>query len=292
MKKCFSFVLLAIFAVGLCGCSKNPFSSDASENSESREDTVSMERSETSEQDSSSESSSEAHEESKSSAEAESKETAPQIGEQKQLEWSGVYLYGGEDGEVLIVRGVSDDTVYGTYIFITAVGDYGAREFSWALDPDDPYRASELFQNGVDHNFFELDEDRIRVDYPDGSWEDRDYLYFCPVEQEDRYPAHPYLSQLDGSSEGGEAHEPFYGVWVVGTHDPDEAQRYADALQDAGFDGAVYVTTDWSNLNTEHWYVVSAGEFKKEEEAEKALSKVHSAGWQDAYVKYTGDWQG
>ena len=73
MKKCFLFVLLAILAVGLCGCSKNPFSNDASKNSESREDSVYMERSETSEQDSSSESSSEAHEESKSSAEAESK---------------------------------------------------------------------------------------------------------------------------------------------------------------------------------------------------------------------------
>ena len=197
--------------------------------------------------------------------------------EPAQLEWSGVYLYGEESaGEILIVKGVSAGAVYGTYSFEDAAGGY---------------RASELFQNGVDYNYFNLREDRITVDYPDGWWADRDYLYWCPVEREDQYPNHPYLAQEE-SSEPQETHAPFYGIWIAASGDYDEVKAYADEMRERGFNAGVYVTTDWSNLNPVRWYVVSAGEYPSEEAAQADLFNVRDAGWTDAYIKYTGDFKG
>ncbi len=213
--------------------------------------------------------------------------------EPAQLEWSGVYLYGEEStGEVLIVKGVSAGAVYGTYIFEYAAGGFGAREFTWPLDPADPNRASELFQNGDDYNYFNLREDRITVDYPAGWWADRDYLYWCPVDRREQYPDHPYLTQEEESSAPQETHAPFYGIWIAASGDYDEVKAYADEMRERGFNAGVYVTTDWSNLNPVRWYVVSAGEYPSEEAAEADLFNVRDAGWTDAYIKYTGDFKG
>ena len=214
-----------------------------------------------------------------SSSEAESKAEIP--------DWSGVYPWGTiENGELFVVEGVFDDTVCGKYVYSDELGKFGAREFAWPLDSEDPYVASELFQNGTSYIYYSLLEDGIYVDYPSGWWEDRKYEYFCSTGHE-AYLEHPYYSP-----QVQVPHEPFYGIWTAASGDLDEAQGFADALKDAGFDAAVYITTDWSNLNPVQWYVVSAGEYPTEEAAEEMLSKVHSAGWTDAYIKYTGDYQG
>ena len=36
-------------------------------------------------------------------------------------------------------------------------------------------------------------------------------------------------------------------------------QEQAKKIRGNGFDAQVFVTTDWSNLNTEKWYVITAG---------------------------------
>ena len=51
------------------------------------------------------------------------------------------------------------------------------------------------------------------------------------------------------------------------------------------------MTTDWSNLNTEKFYVVTAGVYAAESDANAALASVQSV-YPDAYVKYSGDFQG
>lgn len=84
---------------------------------------------------------------------------------------------------------------------------------------------------------------------------------------------------------------PFYGIWCQGTKDADEAEKYADRLRELGFAAQVFVTTDWSNLNKERWYVVTAGVYTTESDAKANLSSVQ-AHYKDAYVKYSGSYQG
>ncbi len=92
------------------------------------------------------------------------------------------------------------------------------------------------------------------------------------------------------SVEPTEYHSPFYGIWVSASKDKSECDSIAADLQSKGFAAGVYETTDWSNLNTEHWYVVSAGEFESEGAAGYVMPNVQALGYEDAYVKYTGDW--
>lgn len=58
-----------------------------------------------------------------------------------------------------------------------------------------------------------------------------------------------------------------------------------------GFDAQVFVTTDWSNLNTEKWYVITAGIYGTKEAASAVLPDVQRV-CSDAYIKYSGNWQG
>ena len=83
----------------------------------------------------------------------------------------------------------------------------------------------------------------------------------------------------------------FYGIWCMGTQNEGEAYDYAENLKAQGYPACVYLTTDWSNLNPEPWYVVSAGEYQSEEEAYNNLSWIKQV-CGDAYVKWTGDYIG
>lgn len=84
----------------------------------------------------------------------------------------------------------------------------------------------------------------------------------------------------------------FYGIWCYASKDIYEASKIAEILlQNGYYSASVYTTTDWSNLNTEKWYVVSAGAYITEDEAEAELAGVQSI-YPNAYVKYSGDWQG
>lgn len=65
----------------------------------------------------------------------------------------------------------------------------------------------------------------------------------------------------------------------------------AKKIRGNGFDAQVFVTTDWSNLNTEKWYVITAGTYGTEEAASAVLPDVQRV-CSDAYIKYSGNWQG
>ena len=84
---------------------------------------------------------------------------------------------------------------------------------------------------------------------------------------------------------------PFYGVWCMASKTYEDIQRAAKSLSAEGFLAKVYVSTDWSNLNPEFWYVMSAGTYSSEEAAKAALPHAQKF-YPDAYVKYTGDYQG
>ena len=86
--------------------------------------------------------------------------------------------------------------------------------------------------------------------------------------------------------------EPFYGVWVAASKDFGEARSIANELAGAGFVGYVFMTTDWANLNSELWYVITAGYSKTEAEAQSLCDSVRNAGYSDANVKYSGDYTG
>ena len=84
---------------------------------------------------------------------------------------------------------------------------------------------------------------------------------------------------------------PFYGIWVSASKSYDEAADFASNVSSNGFDGYVITTTDWSNLNSEKWYVVTAGKYASENEAARQLDAVKEK-YPDAYVKYSGAYTG
>lgn len=84
---------------------------------------------------------------------------------------------------------------------------------------------------------------------------------------------------------------PFYAICCSASKDSASAEKFAANMRSQGFSASVVVTTDWSNLNSEKWYVVTAGTYQTKGEAESALSKVKTV-YKDAYVKYSGDYIG
>ena len=84
----------------------------------------------------------------------------------------------------------------------------------------------------------------------------------------------------------------FYGIFCSAYKNYDDAEKDAEKLRQQGFqDAQVFYTTDWSNLNTEPWYVVVAGAYSSKAAADAALPEVKAV-YGDAYVKYSGDYQG
>ncbi len=81
----------------------------------------------------------------------------------------------------------------------------------------------------------------------------------------------------------------FYGVWCIACKDISNAEKMALELSDNGFEAQIFVTTDWENLNSEKFYVVTAGVCETEREAKRLLAKVKESGYTDAYVRYTGE---
>ena len=85
---------------------------------------------------------------------------------------------------------------------------------------------------------------------------------------------------------------PFYGIWCFASKDQQEAQQIAEDLRNIGFDGQVYISSEWSNLNPEKWYCSSAGTCYTKSEAETVLDAIQAAGYSDAYIKYSGNYIG
>lgn len=84
--------------------------------------------------------------------------------------------------------------------------------------------------------------------------------------------------------------EPFWGIWVGASKDEQEMIALAEKLKADGLGIAVVVNTaDWSNLNSEPWWVVSLGHYESEAIAKSNLSAVQKNGYPKAYVKYSGE---
>lgn len=83
----------------------------------------------------------------------------------------------------------------------------------------------------------------------------------------------------------------FYGIWCSASKSEAEAYDYANWLSGYGFAARVFMTTDWSNLEQDPWYVISAGMYYSESDAYAALPSVQQV-VSDAYVKYSGSYQG
>lgn len=113
---------------------------------------------------------------------------------------------------------------------------------------------------------------------------------YTRMQQESAVVPSPVEESHESSFEQYEA-APFYGIWCTASKDYAEAESSAHYISRQGYNAQVFVTTDWSNLNSEKWYVVSAGVYLTEEEANAALPGVQSI-YADAYVKYSGRWQG
>lgn len=101
----------------------------------------------------------------------------------------------------------------------------------------------------------------------------------------------PYNANQVASDRTQSTNAPFYGIWCYGGKSEEEAESYAQTMRNNGYEAKVFVTTDWSNLNPEKFYVVTAGVYMSESDANAALPSVQSF-YADAYVKYSGDYQG
>lgn len=86
--------------------------------------------------------------------------------------------------------------------------------------------------------------------------------------------------------------EPFYGVWVNATKDESEAINIRNNVESECGSAYIYVTTDWSELNSEKYYVIAAEIFLSEAEANEYLQQIKSESdlFEGAYVKYTGEY--
>ncbi len=127
----------------------------------------------------------------------------------------------------------------------------------------------------------------VRRVYPDAYVKYTGY-YQGPLSQPAQSaPSYSYSAAPPQTS----AYEPFYGIWCHASKKLQEAQSYASQLMAQGFSAKVFLTTEWSNLNTEAWYVVSAGVYGTEAMAQNALYSVKNI-YPDAYVKYSGQYRG
>lgn len=103
-------------------------------------------------------------------------------GQNNPSDWLGTYRYDdGNQGELYIVKESDDSEVRGVYVFCRADGGYESRDFVWSKENSST--ASEPFGNGgSDRIFHYLKGDRIVSDYPDGWWQDRDYVRVSDAE--------------------------------------------------------------------------------------------------------------
>ena len=100
------------------------------------------------------------------------------------------------------------------------------------------------------------------------------------------------LEQGNDEENGQEdAHAPFYGIWCGASRDRAGAERIVSQMNEFGLPAEIFVSTDWSNLNTEKWYVISAGVYGTEQAAKDMLDRVKKYK-PSAYVKYSGEWIG
>lgn len=84
----------------------------------------------------------------------------------------------------------------------------------------------------------------------------------------------------------------FYGIWVSATKSLKDANSTLKKVKAKGFNKSkIYTTTEWSNLNSQKYYVISTDQYKTKSSANKALSRVKRY-YKGAFIKYTGNYKG
>ncbi len=84
----------------------------------------------------------------------------------------------------------------------------------------------------------------------------------------------------------------FYGIWCSAYKSRDKAENDAQKMRNKGFYNAeVFVSSEWSNMNQEKWYCVTADKCYSKSDANRVLKDVKKV-YRDAYVKYTGSYKG
>ena len=84
----------------------------------------------------------------------------------------------------------------------------------------------------------------------------------------------------------------FWGVWIGAFGSYENAQKRVAEANAAGLPAQIFMSTDWSNLQQTGYYVVSAGTYGDEATAREVLERAKSAGFGDAWVRNTGNYQG
>ncbi len=83
--------------------------------------------------------------------------------------------------------------------------------------------------------------------------------------------------------------EGFYGVWVGAFESSDEANSLADRIKSMGYDASVVFSPEWKNLSPKSFYCVTFDKCMTQTAAEGALVNAQSAGFDDAYIKFSGE---
>lgn len=84
----------------------------------------------------------------------------------------------------------------------------------------------------------------------------------------------------------------FFGIWIGATKSEADAEKIISEASYKGINAQKYLSSDWSELNADPYYVVSAGTYTSEEDANSNLADVKNQGYKSAYVKYSGDYIG
>lgn len=112
-------------------------------------------------------------------------------------------------------------------------------------------------------------------------WVDSSYIDFSILTSSNELQYH--------SVEFKEA-EPMYVILCGASMSESEANDLKNSVNANGFSSLVLVSSDWTNLNSETWYITTAGTYSDESEANSMLRIVQKV-YPDAYVKYTGDYK-
>ena len=183
----------------------------------------------------------------------------------QQTNWIGTWQ--AENGESLEVINVMEDGITVIYNGWTAEG-------------------SQMFHTTYQMSYEDAEHLQVR-EYSGDSWYYTLFLEGDHIRMTSRYPDR-YFYKIESNAEiPSQQNDPFYGIWCVASKDESEAKAFAQEASSSGFDAQVFDTVDWSNLNPEHWWVVSLGTYPDEYSANAALPQVQ-AFYPDAYVKYSG----
>ncbi len=207
------------------------------------------------------------------------------------------------------VRAVSGTTISAIRAGVSAPAEY-AWLGTWVSEAGESLEITAVSDNGVTMYFNHMDAqpyevfntrqtlaylggDRLSI-AEDASvqqmagWRYAYYLEGDHIRETSRYPdCIYYRADPDTALSPWYGTSGFYGIFVGAAKDFSSAYDFATEVEKNEFDPMIFITTDWSKLNPETWYVVTAGTFSTRAAANAALASVQAV-YADAYVKFSG----